>query len=221
MSYYLKGEMVTFLLDLSIRKRHQNHRSFDDVMRSLWDEFGREEVGFTPEQLQQTIEHIAGFDLTAFFKQYIDGLEELPFEAILNDFGLTLVSNLDAQSGSGKLSPYLGLRLATEQGKTIVKAVASGSPGELAGLDAGDELVAIDGLRVTVDQLNARLQYSQPGDLLEVSYFHQDELLQTLIKLDEPQATQFSIKLLPEPTAAATALLEGWLGIPYDTLSSL
>ncbi len=212
MSYYLKGEMVVFLLDLSIRKRHQNARSMDDVMRSLWETFGKPEIGFTPEDLKATIEAVAGFDLTEFFAHYLDGLVELPFQAILADFGLRVESNLD----SGKLPPYLGVRTALENGRMMIKYVANDSPAELAGLDAGDELLAIDGVRVTGDQLNDRLQASQPGDVLEFSFFHQDELMQTLVTLAEPEATQFTLASVPNPTAQQQQLFEGWLGMPLS-----
>jgi predicted metalloprotease with PDZ domain len=216
MSYYLKGEMVTFLLDLSIRKRHDNGRSMDDVMQALWENFGKAEIGFTPEDLKATIEQVAGFDLTEFFTHYLHGLEDLPFQAILADFGLRLESNLEG----GKLPPYLGMRTAQEQGRTMVKSVANGSPAELAGLDAGDELVAIDGLRVTGDLLTDRLQQSHPNEVLEFTYFHQDELLQTFVKLAEPEATKFTIVPVPDPTPQQQNLFEGWLGMPLTQLVS-
>jgi predicted metalloprotease with PDZ domain len=214
MSYYLKGEMVVFLLDLSIRKRHDNGRSMDDVMRSLWETFGKAEIGFTPADLNATIAAIAGFDLTEFFAHYLDGLEALPFQAMLVAFGLRLESNLD----SGKLPPYVGVRSAMEQGRLILKSVANDSPAERAGLDAGDELLAIDGLRVTADLLNDRLQASQSGDVLEITFFHQDELLQTQVKLADPEATQFTIAPVADPTPQQKHLFEGWLGIPLSQL---
>lgn len=216
MSYYLKGEMVTFLLDLALRRRHENTRSFDDVMRKLWTEFGQSadgEIGFTPGDLKRTIESVAEFDLTSFFSKYIDGLMDLPFQAALADFGLTLDSNL-----SQKLPPIHGARIVLENGKTMIKYVASKSPAEQAGLDAGDELVAIDGLRINPDLLNDRLQASQVGDTLEISFFHQDELLQTVLTLGEPEATQYTIVPLKDPIEAQKKRFYDWLGTPLDEL---
>ena len=161
-----------------------------------------------------TIEAVAGFDLTEFFGRYVDGLDELPFQAILSDFGLHLDSNLER----GKLAPHFGARVSMEQGRAMIQYVPSGSPAELAGLDARDELVAIDGVRTTADLLNDRLQASQPGDILEITFFHQDELLQTQVKLADPQPTQFTIVPLPTPTPAQGHLFEGWLGMPLSQL---
>lgn len=87
MSYYLKGAMVTFLMDLKIRLQHQNQKSFDQVLPLMWQQFGRAEIGFTPEQLKQVIESVAESDLTDFFERYIDGLDELPLRNILGNLG--------------------------------------------------------------------------------------------------------------------------------------
>jgi predicted metalloprotease with PDZ domain len=216
MSYYLKGEMVTFLLDLALRRRHENQRSMDDVMRKLWTEFGQGEAGetgFTPGDLKRTIEAVAEFDLTSFFSKYIDGLMDLPFQAALADFGLQLESNLGQ-----KLPPIHGARLALENGKTLVKYVASNSPAEKAGLDAGDEILAIDGLRTNPDLMNDRLQASQPGDRLEITFFHQDELLQTILTLGEPEASQYTVVPLKDPTEAQQKRFQNWLGCSLEDL---
>ncbi len=66
-SYYLKGELVSLLLDLLIRAKHQNKRSLDNVMVQMWEQFGKSEIGFTPHQLQQIIESVADMDLQSFF----------------------------------------------------------------------------------------------------------------------------------------------------------
>lgn len=208
MSYYLKGALVTLLLDLRIRTAHNHAKSFDDVLRILWEQFGQEEIGFTPEQLKATIEAVAGQDLTEFFDRYIDGLEELPLESALAEFGVELRSNV------AEVPPYLGLRAAVENNRTIVKFVASGSPAQVAGIDAGDELLAIDGLRVNGEQLTDRLQQAQPGDRLDITFFHQDELQQTQVILAEPQPTQFTLVPVENPSESQAQHFASWLGTP-------
>jgi len=69
MSYYLKGELVSLLLDLLIRDHTQNQRSLDDVMRQMWEKFGKTEIGFTENQLKEVIESVADSDLTDFFSR--------------------------------------------------------------------------------------------------------------------------------------------------------
>jgi predicted metalloprotease with PDZ domain len=163
-SYYLKGEMVSLLLDLLIRERHQNQRSLDDVMLLMWQQFGQAEIGFTPEQLQQVIESVAGINLDDFFKKYVDGTEELPFNEYLEPFGLQVIGEDDEPA------PTLGVKVQTENGRELIKFVEAGTPAYAAGIDAGDELLAIDSIRVQSQQLSDRLKDYQSADIIKSQF---------------------------------------------------
>ena len=204
-SYYLKGEMVTLLLDLQIRLRYRNQRSFDDVMVKMWQQFGKDEIGYTEEQLRSLIESVAGIDLSDFFKRYIDGLEDLPFNRYLEPFGLQLVGDTDEE-------PYLGMRVSTEDGKETIKFVEAGSPAQIAGIDAGDQLLAIDGIKVTASSLNERLKNYQPNDSIEVTLFHQDELHSYNVTLDSPRQSRYQLKPFDNVSASQKENFYGWLG---------
>jgi predicted metalloprotease with PDZ domain len=211
-SYYLKGELVSLLLDLTIRAQHQNQRSLDDVLRQLWQQFGQPEVGFTRDQLKTVFESIAGIDLTPFWTSYIDGTAELPFDRVLAPFGLMLKAEV-AHS-----TPYLGLTVKTEQGAAIVKFVEANSPAEQAGIEPGDELLAIAHFRVTADQINDRLHHYQPQDSLLVTVFHQDVLREYPVTLGEPFPNRWSLQPVAQPTPAQQKLFQGWLGIELSTV---
>ncbi len=203
MSYYLKGEMVTLLLDLLIRDRTDGLKSFDDVLVAMWEQFGKSEVGFTETQLKTIIESIANIELTEFYDRYIHGIEELPFNDYLAPFGVEL-KPLEATT------PYLGLTVKSEHGKEVIKAVASNSPAQLAGIDPGDELLAIDGFRVTTEQLNDRLKYYQHGEQIAVSVFHADRLLTVNLTLAPPQPQKYQLQLLEDTSDRQQQLFQSW-----------
>jgi len=207
MSYYLKGEMVSLLLDLLIRERHGNQRSLDQVMQQMWQQFGKPEVGFTPEDLQHAIESVAGTDLTEFFRQYLHGTDELPFNDYLKPFGLQLQAD-------GNDIPYLGMTVKAEQGRDLVKFVEQGSPAQIVGLDAGDELLAINGLRVNAEQVSDRLRDFQPGDQLQIAAFHQDELCSYTVTLAEPRPTRYHLVPVQAASRQQEQNFAGWLGVP-------
>jgi predicted metalloprotease with PDZ domain len=207
-SYYLKGELVSLLLDLFIRERHNNKRSLDDIMRQMWQQFGKDEIGFTPQQLQEVIESVAETDLSNFFERHIDGLEELPFDKYLEPFGLQLKSVVEEDP-----CPYLGMRVQAENGKQIIKFVEAGSPAGLAGIDTDDELLAINGMRVSVEQLNERLKDYQVGDIIQVTVFHQDELRTLSVQLASPQPSRYEIVRIENPSNLQKQNLVGWLGM--------
>ncbi len=207
-SYYLKGEMVSLLLDLLIRERHENKRSLDDVMRKMWEQFGQAEIGFTPEQLQEVIESVAGTDLNDFFKRYIDGTEELPFNQYLEPFGFQLVGDNEEEP-----VPYLGVKAQTENGREMIKFVEAGAPAQLAGIDAGDELLAIDGMRITAQNLSDRLRDYQSGSTIQVTVFHQEELHNYAVTLSAPRPSRYQVLTIEHPSPAQQHNYEGWLGV--------
>ncbi|MEW6497997.1 MAG: M61 family metallopeptidase [Cyanobacteriota bacterium] len=206
-SYYLKGELASFLLDLLIRSRHGNQRSLDDVMRQMWQNFGKEEIGFTPEQLRDVIESVAQTDLSDFFERYIDGTEELPFDEYLEPFGLRLKGNEEEEP-----VPHLGANVKAENGKAVIHFVEAGSPAAVAGVDAGDELLAIDGWRVTAEQLSDRIKDYKVGDTIQVSVFHQDELCTVPVTLQAAQPNRYLIVPVEKPTEVQKQNYSGWLG---------
>ncbi|MDX2099927.1 MAG: M61 family metallopeptidase [Leptolyngbyaceae cyanobacterium bins.59] len=207
-SYYLKGELVSLLLDLLIRVRHRNRRSLDDVMLRMWQQFGRTETGFTPEQLWEVIETVAETDLSDFHQRYLLGTEELPFNSYLEPFGLILRDD----GSDSERPPSLGMTVKTEQGREMIKFVEIGSPAQKAGVDAGDELLALNGFRVAADQLNDRLRDFAPGQAVTLTLFHQDELRTLTVTLATPAATAYQVVRVEQPTAAQEENFLGWLG---------
>jgi predicted metalloprotease with PDZ domain len=204
MSYYLKGEMVTLLLDLLIRDRTKGVKSFDDVLMVMWEQFGKAEIGFTETQLKNIIESIANQDLTEFYDRYIHGVEELPFNNYLIPFGIELKS-VDSKT------PFLGINVKNEQGKEVIKSVASDSPAQLAGINAGDELLAIDGFKVSADQLNDRLQSYQAEQQINLTIFHADRLMMFSITLSAPQPQQYQLRHLEHTSDLQRQQLKAWV----------
>lgn len=205
-SYYLKGELVSLLLDLIIRKKHHNKRCLDQVFQELWLNFGKNEIGFTPEELKETIEKVADQDLTEFFYLYINGTEELPFNYYFEPFGLELKPIFDEKN-----LPYLGIKVNSENGKEIIKFVAHNSPAGKVGIDPECELLAIDNIKVTADQLNDRLKNYQSGDTITITLFNQDQLKTYSVTLADPQPNRYQVVVMKNRSLAQKKLLSGWI----------
>lgn len=207
-SYYLKGEMVSLLLDLFIRKQHDNARSLDDVMRRMWEQFGRDEVGYREEQLREVVASVADRDLSDFFARYLDGLDELPLAEALTDFGLQIQPQI-----TEKTPPYLGIRAADDGGRAKVKFVEAESPAATVGIAPGDELVALEGWRITASQLSDRLLDYQPQDTLQLTVFQSEELKTYEVKLGDRQPQSYKVVPIKNPTPEQSRLLKGWLKV--------
>ena len=210
-SYYLKGQLVSLLLDLLIRERHNHQKSLDNVMVQMWQQFGQPEIGFTPDELKKVIESVAETDLTDFFQQYIYGTAELPYNDYLETVGLQL------KAETSETAPQMGIKVVNDAGVEKIQFVESGSPAEAAGVESGDELLAINGFRIRADGLSDRLQDFQPGDKVELTLFHQDQLRTCQLTLTSPQPNLYKIVSLDQPSPESQRNFTQWLGCAYQS----
>jgi predicted metalloprotease with PDZ domain len=90
-SYYNKGALVGFLLDLGIRHASHNQHSLDDLMRRLDQDFARRGRFLNPADLQAIVAELApGFPVDAFFRDYVSGTRDLDYETYVGYAGLCL-----------------------------------------------------------------------------------------------------------------------------------
>jgi predicted metalloprotease with PDZ domain len=213
-SYYLKGELVAFALDLALRRAG---RSLDELLRTL---HARYEAGGVPEDgVERAAAELLGeAEARRFFDRFVRGTE--PLDLDLDVLGLRLrtraAEGLDDKGGTPKRSEegspragWLGAELPA--GPTLtVASVREGSPAHRAGLYAGDELVAEDGFRVDRAALWDRLCERGPGGSLRLTVFRRDELVAVEVVLGEPLEEAIWLEPVAEPTAAQRSAFERW-----------
>lgn len=212
-SYYLKGELVSMLLDLAIRIATQNHRSLDDVMRSLWqfckkgsEKADGKEIGYTEGELYKTIETLAGVDLQDFFNRYIHGTEELDYNYYFECFGLQL------NSGYALKSVYTGISISHNTGAyVVVKSVDPNSPAQLAGIDPNDEILAVNNFRVSTETFGDRLLDFKSGQEITLTLFKQDQLKNVNLRLKDPICDRYIVTELKNPSLLQQKNLQSWL----------
>ena len=206
-SYYDKGAIVGLLLDLEIRKRSKNAKSLDDVLRYLYTEFFKKDRNYGPADFQKASELMAGSSLEDFFGKYVRGTEELDYNAALEAAGLRL------DTGVGSVERvYFGADVAQEDDRLIVRRVHAGSPAYDQGLNADDQIVALDNARVTRDFFNARIAEKKPGDLITLTIFRFDELSMLQIKLGGRREGTYRILPLTTQTESQKRIYRSWLG---------
>jgi predicted metalloprotease with PDZ domain len=195
-SYYNKGAVIALCLDLTIRKESNNKRSMDDVMRALWQQYGKPLIGVTSEGLETLIEEVSSVDLKSFFERSLRTTEELPLTELLGEFGVTLnlrptegPDDKGGKAGNGKIPPhYTGMRLASDTAGAKVSVVLNHSPAHLAGISAGDIVMAVDGLKTDKSKLDKQLAQFKPGHTVTLHGFRRDLLQQWQLTLTQPLA---------------------------------
>jgi predicted metalloprotease with PDZ domain len=93
-SYYDKGQIIGVLLDLAIRDATDNHKSLDDVLRLMNDEYARKGKYYDDSNgVRAAVEEIAGKSFEDFFRRYVSGVDEIPYSDFLAVAGLELKTN--------------------------------------------------------------------------------------------------------------------------------
>ncbi len=207
-SYYTKGSLIALVLDLLIRKTTSGEKSLDDLMRKLWREYGVTAIGVPEKKIEEMATELAGIDLTDFFSRYLYGFEDLPLVEILLDVGVEYIQR-PAQSLSDKggcrssksdeelyTRAELGIRGRDENNELKVTHVFDNGAAMKAGIAAGDTLLAIDGTRLTVANLEKTLAMHQVGDRLPVHLFRGDILMTLDVALLAPAKDTAELRLI-------------------------
>lgn len=219
-SYYTKGSLIALTLDLMLRIESNGKCSLDTVMRECWHRYGETGTGMPERGLESVASRLSGIDLSDFFTRYVRGTHELPLEQLLGKFGVRLrlrpseglqdMGGKPAKPGQ-KLAPWLGATLINQNGAAVFSVVHADSPAETAGIAAGDEAVAIDGLKVTVANLDSRLKGYHAGDNVQVTVFRDDELLKRAVQLEQPPADTCYLELVAEADKGIEQRRARWL----------
>jgi predicted metalloprotease with PDZ domain len=138
-SYYNKGLLLFWLLDLEIRNSSGNRRSLDDVMRWMNHWFGDRNIGYEETDIERALSAVSQKTFDDFFQRYVFGTEELPYERVLAYAGLKL-----ERSQSESSDP--GFTVAQNFDQPVqIASVVPGSPAEKAGLRSGDVWTRFNG----------------------------------------------------------------------------
>jgi predicted metalloprotease with PDZ domain len=203
-SYYNKGQLLGLLLDVLIRNATNNRKSLDDVMRHLNTTFARK-AQFYDERtdLRAAVERVAGQSFEEFFRKYVNETSELPYAEILSLAGM----KVDVQ---GAMLADLGFRVERPVAESRVSQVQKGSEAELAGVQQGDTLVAVNGQPPPAN-VTRWLRQQKPGDSVRLSLRRGSALREVEFKLGQERIESWSVDADPAAGEKARRVREGVL----------
>ena len=221
-SYYTKGALVAFGLDLALRACSGGSLSLDDLMRRLWQRYGRTAKGVAERAIEREAEALAGQSFAAFFEEYVYGTSELPlaewFAMLGIGFRVRAAGNPEDLGGyqpqppADTSPPGLGARFEAQPAGLCLTQVITGGAALAAGLAPDDLLIAVDGERVTASNLGDLL-WRAHGEPLQVHYFRRGRLAVVSLPIQPAADDTCDLWLLPDDEAgdAALALRNAWL----------
>ncbi|WP_404339536.1 M61 family metallopeptidase [Sphingomonas sp. MMS12-HWE2-04] len=195
-SYYDKGPVVGFMLDLAIRHATANRRSLDDVMRALYrDYYQRLGRGFTEREFRATCEAIAGTSLADLFA-YVDTTADPDYARYFGYAGLAVDMRPHALPGG-----WLGIALDSAQPGRIAD-VEWDSPAWKAGVRRGDLV-----LRSDLAKIAPLLPDEAQGRPVALTIGHQGAERRVDLTLDTKRERRFTLTPMPHADALQRRIL--------------
>lgn len=202
-SIYVKGALVTMMLDFKIRLATESKYSFDDVLLELNKRAGS--GGYDLNDIREIAEKLVNEDFNDFFKKYVYGVYLLEEELadLAQSFGLELVK----ESNTNILERVLGVALVNENDQWKIQFIDPESQAYQQ-LAIGDQVVAVNDKRpdeIESDDISGsetNLIIKRTGRKLEVN----------IRKQDNEFLPAFQFRLIKSPDNSQKVFLDYWLG---------
>ena len=207
-SYYTKGAVIGFLLDMRVRAATGGAKTLDDVMRLAYARFSGTR-GYTPEEFRTTAQDVAGTDLSAWFARALDTTEELDYAEALDWLGLEF-SDPPGDPGDEAFG-WVGLVTRASNGRLLVGQVRRGTPAYDAGFNVGDEILAIGDHRVLPNEWSARIAATPPESEISVLVSRRGALNRIRVVVDARPVNQWNLQPVQEATPAQERHRAAWL----------
>jgi predicted metalloprotease with PDZ domain len=215
-SYYTKGQILGVLLDILIRDRTGNEKSLDDVLRSMNQEFAKQDKPYRDSlDVRLTAEKVAGGSFEDFFQKYVAGTEPLPYRPLFNLAGLEL-KTLERKH------PAFGFSAGRDEtGAMIVRSIDPNGGAEQAGLRVDDVITSWNGAEPPRNP--ERWAYGQKkGNLLKLDIRRDDKNIALQLRLGESVETFYRVAEDAHASEKARHIRDGLLhGVTQPVTASI
>jgi len=217
-SYYTKGELIGLCMDIEIRHRTRNRKSFEDFMQLLYQRFyvdapaesyylpGR---GYTTQDVLQTLEDLTGGSWQEFYDKLIASPGDIPLNDYLTYAGLQLLPKEEKDP-----TPYTGLHLGYgPSGQPRIDGIDYESPAHQAGLSRHDVLIAFDGERAMFNDYKDVLRRRAIDEEILITLLRDDRLLEKKLRLKPGwNEVEYQLRENEKSSPLEKRILRQWLG---------
>jgi predicted metalloprotease with PDZ domain len=204
-SYYTKGSLIALLLDLALREKGRS--SLDEVMRALW----REAPGGGVDEalILAVVKRLGGRAVAEALRRWVHDRAALDVAPALARVAI------ESEVETLTLQQELGLRVSEGPVTGIqVKTVLAGGVAAEAGVSSGDELLAVDSLRVR--RLDDAAGWVRPGAAMDWLVVRGQRVLALHVPArdaaERARVTPVNLRAAVKASAAAVERRRAWLG---------
>ena len=114
-NYYLTGSLIALMVDIEISHDSNFEQSLDDLMKVLWSEFGKNEIGINEKNIFDKTRLLYGVKITSLLKSFVYEINKLNFKSTFSKIGLAIEETKQKlnkpDSYYNKIQLLLGIRL--------------------------------------------------------------------------------------------------------------
>jgi len=224
-SYYAKGAIIALCLDALLREKTSNGVSLDTLMKLMWKRWLTTGEGLAEDEPQRLAAKLVDENLDDFFNLALYSTEEMPIVETLEKLGVSLewcerlsssdiggvrkgginTGNTSGNSSNAEVKPWLGANVVEAAGGVRIAQIMKDGPAAVAGLSAGDVIVAINDLSISKADIDNHLARYASLNTLPVHYF----------RLGRLRVAQMPVQSVPKDTAVLNVFnneaVERWL----------
>ena len=204
-SYYNKGELLGFMLDLAIRDASHDRASLRELFQWMNANYAKKGRFFDDSNgVREAAEAVSHADLGWFFTKYVAGREEIPWNDFLRYVGLHVYQFPISIPDPG----FIASR--NFDGPVSVIAVTPGGEAERAGLQVGDIVTEIQG-KPASEESNQQLARMNAGEIISVNIRSRGAERQLQWKVAGRQEISYQVRDLDHVTPEQRARRAAWL----------
>jgi predicted metalloprotease with PDZ domain len=213
-SYYTQGAVIGWILDLEILRSTECKKNLDDVMRKMYtDTYVKENRGYTDEEFERACESIAGEGaVREIFEARVRGRKRIDFDRYLDYAAL----KLEPKSKVDKPKGYIGVKLKQDSGRSIIASKLFDTPADRAGIAAGDEILAINNMRMDISTIPFFISTRKEGEIIKV-LVSRDGYLDTFpVEIARMPTFEYRIVKSGQADDQQTRIFKAWLGSDWE-----
>jgi predicted metalloprotease with PDZ domain len=205
-NYYTHGAVVALIFDCILLDATNGEKNLDTILQKLYVNYlANPDEGISETSLLEIFNSESGIDFAPYFKKYIHTTEPLDIEFYVELLGITLKDNTE------KDKVFLGLSTQWKENKLIITQLNKHYGAYSGGLSVDDEIIAIDGFRVTKDYTKL-YAHKSVNDCIDVLISRQGTIKSNKITLTADKRKNYTFTFDKNSSGKKAALLAKWLG---------
>ena len=184
-SYYAKGALLALCLEAKLRTAGY---SLQQLVRQLWQTYLP--TGTPDDALSEVLQQLGLDELASLTSRWLTQPEPLPLQQVLAELGLQLAlrpmqhgEDVGGEPANAQ-AIFIGAQTKVVNNLLQLSQVYHGGSAHQAGLMVGDQLLAIDGRKISTASLAPLLSRYAPGCKAQLHFYRKDRLLDTTLLLD-------------------------------------